>query len=270
MRKEGLLVDSNQVVYLKKNKGIATVTINNPPVNVLSAAVINQLTNVFEKIEVDPEIITVIVTGSGEKSFVAGGNIKEFPEWMGKGSKYAEMKSKWLQHALNQIDKLSKPTIAAINGLALGGGCELAMSCDIRIAEEQILIGLPEITLGLFPGAGGTQRLPRLVGEGKAMELMFTGESITACEAKRIGLVNMVVSEGQALERAEDIAQKISQYSLPALTFLKKAIVEGRGKSLGEGLQTEAQYFGEVFQTNDIKEGVSAFIEKRKPKFDHT
>ncbi len=263
-------MDSNQVVNLNKNKGVATITINNPPVNVLSATVVNQLTKVVEKIEVDREIIAVIITGGGEKSFVAGGNIKEFPGWMEKGSHYAEMKSRWLQHPLNKIDRLSKPTIAAMNGLALGGGCELALSCDIRIAEEQILIGLPEITLGLFPGAGGTQRLPRLVGEGKAMELMFTGEAITAREAKSIGLVNMVVSEGQALEKAQDIAQRISQFSLPALAFLKKAIVDGRGKSLEEGLQIEAQYFGEVFQTNDIKEGVSAFLEKRKPKFIHT
>ncbi len=257
------------VVYWLKEEGIATVMIDNPPVNTLSSDVIQQLTEVMEEVERDPEVIVVIITGNGDKSFVAGGNIKEFPEWMGKGAGYAETKSKWLQHPLNKIDRLLKPTIAAINGLALGGGCELALSCDLRVAEEQVLIGLPEVKLGLFPGAGGSQRLPRLIGEGKAKEMMFMGEPITAHEAKNIGLVNFVVPQGRALEKAKEVAKRISQFSLPSLSLMKKAIMEGGTVPLEEGLHIEAKYFGQVFQTEDVREGVTAFIEKRKPKFTH-
>ncbi len=148
-----------RVVTCNKKGSIAVVTIQNPPVNTLSLEVVQQLVDVLEKIEIDDDISVVIITGSGEKAFVAGGNIKEFPDWMGKGEKYAEMKSLELQQPLKQLENLSKPTIAAVNGLALGGGCELALACDLRIIEEQSLIGLPEITLGLFPGAGGNPTL---------------------------------------------------------------------------------------------------------------
>jgi enoyl-CoA hydratase len=260
---------NKDVVRLIKEDGIATIIIDNPPVNTLSTDVILQLTEVIDRVETDPEVIVVIITGSGNKSFVAGGNIKEFPEWIGKGEEYAEMKSRWLQLPLNKIDFLSKPTIAAINGLALGGGCELAISCDLKVAEEHVLIGLPEIKLGLFPGAGGTQRLPRLIGEGRAKEMMFLGEPITAQEAKSIGLVNFVVSQGGALEKAKEVAKKISKFSLPSLSLMKKAIREGGDVSLEEGLHIEAKYFGQVFQTEDVREGVTAFIEKRTPKFTH-
>lgn len=159
---------TNSVVYIEKKEEIALITIDNPPVNTLSANVIDQLSQLMIDIEKDVEVRVVIITGHGEKAFVAGANIKEFPNWMGKGKKLAEEKAKWMQRPLNLIDRLPKPTIAVINGLALGGGCELALSCDLRIAEEHSKIGLPEITLGLFPGAGGTQRLPRIIGEGRA------------------------------------------------------------------------------------------------------
>jgi enoyl-CoA hydratase len=266
---EVILLEEKRVVHWDKDEGIATVTIDNPPVNILSADVVHQLSNVIDEVEMDPEVIVVIITGNGNKSFVAGGNIKEFPDWIGKGEEYAEKKSLWLQHPLNKIDRLSKPTIAAINGFALGGGCELALSCDLRVAEEQVLIGLPEVKLGLFPGAGGSQRLPRLIGEGKAKEMMLTGEPISAAEAKEIGLVNYVVPQGRSLEKAKELAEKMANYSLAALSYMKKAIREGREKPLEEGLNIEAKYFGKVFQTKDVREGVSAFIEKRKPKFVH-
>ena len=197
------------VIYSKKGSS-AVITIQNPPVNALSLEVVQQLINVLEEIEMDDDIAVVIITGIGEKAFVAGGDIKEFPDWIGKGEKYAEMKSIELQKPLNQLENLSKPTIAAINGLALGGGCELALACDLRVIEEQALIGLPEITLGLFPGAGGTQRLPRLIGEGKAKEMMFTGKPITAKEAKEINLVNYITSRGEALNKAKEMAKDIS------------------------------------------------------------
>jgi enoyl-CoA hydratase len=265
----GIHMAVEKVVTWSKEDGVAVIVIDNPPVNTLSSAVIEQLETVAGEVDRDGEVVAVIITGAGNKAFVAGGNIKEFPEWMNKGMEYAEARSLWLQHPLNKMDQLSKPTIAAINGFALGGGCELALACDLRIAEEQVLIGLPEIKLGLFPGAGGTQRLPRLIGEGKAKEMMFTGEPVTAKEAKHIGLVNEVVPQGQALAKAKELARRISLYSLPALSLMKKAIHKGSSLPLEEGLKVEANYFGEVFQTEDIREGVEAFIEKRTPKFIH-
>lgn len=258
-----------QVVRVEKKEGIALVTIDNPPVNTLSTAVINQLTRIMEDMENAEDVRVVIIAGGGDGAFVAGADIKEFPDWIGKGNELAEAKSKWLQYPLDLIDGLSKPTIAAMNGLALGGGCELALACDLRIAEEHARIGLPEITLGLFPGAGGTQRLPRIVGEGKAKELMFTGEPIDAHGALDIGLVNKVVPCGEAVDKAFEMAKKIAAYSMPALSFMKKAIAEGSKTSLDQGLVKEAKYFGDVFQTEDVKEGVSAFIEKRAPTFIH-
>ncbi|MDM5189241.1 enoyl-CoA hydratase [Bacillus sp. DX4.1] len=258
--------DGRVVSWIKEEK-IAIITINNPPVNTLNMYVIQQLADVLKEIENDVDVVAVIITGAGEKAFVAGGDIKEFPDWISKGERYAEMKSLGLQHPLNKVERLSKPIIAAINGLALGGGCELAIACDLRVIEDHALIGLPEITLGLFPGAGGTQRLPRLIGEGKAKEMMFIGKPISAKEAKEIGLANFVVAKGQALEKAKETANEISRFSLPALSYMKQAIYEGTAVSLEEGLHIEAKYFGKVFQTEDVKEGVTAFIEKREPHF---
>lgn len=256
-----------QVVSWVKERQIAKIVIDNPPVNVLSADVLEQLTVAVDEIEKDSEIKVVIITGEGEKSFVAGGDIKGFPEWMGKGVEEAKQKSLWLQEPLNKIERLSRPTIAAINGVALGGGCELALCCDIRIAEEQIKIGLPEIKLGLFPGAGGTQRLPRLVGKAIAKEMIFTGKPLSANEAKQIGLVNHVVPRGKSLEKALKIAETITSFSLPALSFAKRSIDIGLEQSLSDGLVTEAEYFGHIFQTKDVMEGVNAFIQKREAKF---
>jgi enoyl-CoA hydratase len=170
---------------------------------------------------------------------------------------------------LNQIDQFNKPTIAVLNGMTFGGGCELALTCDIRIAEEHALVGLPEIKLGLFPGGGGTQRLPRLIGEARAKQLMYTGEPITAEKAERIGLINEVVPTGEGLNYGLKIAAKISKHSLQALSRIKKAVDDGMELSLEEGIEREAHLFTEVFRTEDIREGVQAFIEKRKPVFTH-
>lgn len=256
-----------QVVSWAKDESIARIVIDNPPVNVLSADVLEQLALVADEIESDANVKVVILTGGGNKAFVAGGNLKEFPDWMGKGMESAKQKSLWLQETLNKIERLSRPTIAAINGVALGGGCELALCCDIRIAEEHVVIGLPEIKLGLFPGAGGTQRLPRLIGKAKAKELIFTGEPLSAIDAKEIGLVNHVVQKGKSLEEALRIARHISKYSLPSLKLAKNSIDYGYEQTLSQGLVTEAENFGYVFQTTDVKEGVSAFLQKRNPKF---
>lgn len=260
-------MNKKQVVSWDNQDQIATIKIDNPPVNVLSKAVIEQLNIVIDEIENDYNIKVVIVTGEGEKAFVAGGNIKEFPDWIGKGVELGKEKSLWLQRPLNRIERLPQPTIAAINGAALGGGCELALCCDIRVAEEQIKIGLPEITLGLFPGAGGTQRLARLIGKAKAKEMIFTGKPLSADEARQAGLVNHVVSKGKSLQKAVELAQSICQYSLPVLSSAKRSIDEGYEQRLEDGLITEAEYFGYVFQTKDVKEGVEAFIQKRAPRF---
>ncbi|MFJ8065299.1 enoyl-CoA hydratase/isomerase family protein [Psychrobacillus sp. NPDC096426] len=256
-----------QVVSWSLQQNIALIVIDNPPVNVLSADVIEQLNIVVDEIERDPNVKVVVLTGAGEKAFVAGGDIKGFPEWIGKGVEEAKQKSLWLQEPLNKIERLPHPTIAAINGLALGGGCELALSCDIRVAEEHVQIGLPEVKLGLFPGAGGTQRLPRLIGKARAKEMIFTGESISAEEAERIGLVNHVVPKGTSLEKAMEIANKINKHSSLPITFAKSSIDVGYEQPLDESLVTEATYFGHAFQTKDVQEGVEAFIQKRKANF---
>lgn len=260
-------MEKTKAVSWSIQSNIAIIIIDNPPLNVLSEEVIELLSFIADQIESDSNIKAVIVTGAGERAFVAGGDIKGFPDWMGKGIELAKEKSLWLQEPLNKLERLPQPTIAAINGFALGGGCELALSCDIRIAEEHIKIGLPEIKLGLFPGAGGTQRLSRLVGKSKAKEMIFTGESLSAKEAWRIGLINRIAPKGKSLETALDLAESISAHSLPALAFAKRSIDKGYEQRLENGLITEAEYFGQVFQTEDVKEGVGAFIQKRDPKF---
>jgi enoyl-CoA hydratase len=256
-----------QFIKLNYDEKVAVVTVQNPPLNVLSKQVFFELASVFKELETNTDVVAVIITGEGNRAFVAGADIKEFPQLMGNPNRKDQIQN---GHAtLNLIDQFPKPTIAALNGLTLGGGCELALACDIRIAEEQIQIGLPEIKLGLFPGGGGTQRLPRLIGNAKAKELMFTGDPITAENALQIGLVNQVVPAGEALPAAMVLAKRITRHSLQALSRIKKAVDEGLNQSLTDGIELETELFAEVFQTEDIKEGVQAFIEKRKPIFQH-
>ncbi len=258
-----------KLVHFDKADGVATVTIDNPPMNVLSSQVIRELGEVFSSISEDPEVITVILTGAGQRAFMAGADIKEFPQWLHMSKE--ELKEVNLQShkVLNQIDDMEKPTIAMLNGITFGGGCELALTCDIRIAEDHAQIGLPEVKLGLFPGGGGTQRLPRLVGEAKAKELMFLGDPLSAQEAKEIGLVNKVVATGEGMAAAQQMAQRIASYSLQALTRIKKAVNEGMELEFNEAIDLEAEYFAGVFQTEDVKEGVQAFLDKRSPNFKH-
>ncbi|WP_397538119.1 enoyl-CoA hydratase [Rummeliibacillus pycnus] len=260
-------MNSKEKVSLTIENQIAILMIQNPPVNILDADVVEELHFKIDIIEQTPTIKVVLITGDGGKAFMAGGDIKSFPEWMGKGVDVAKEKSQWLQHPLNRIEALPYPTICILNGVALGGGCELALACDIRIAEKHVTIGLPEIKLGLFPGAGGTQRLARLVGKAKAKEIIFTGESLAAEQALEIGLVNAVVPKWYGLTTGIQLAKKIATHSRQALAYAKQAIDEGSEQNLSEALLTEAHYFGHVFQTEDIKEGVAAFIEKREPRF---
>jgi enoyl-CoA hydratase len=256
-----------ELVRVEKKQGVAIVTIDNPPLNVMSKKVAEELGNIFKELAVDEEVVTVLLTGAGDKAFMAGADIKEFPQLMTN----PDMKDSVMgsHEILNQIDQFNKPTIAVLNGMTFGGGCELALTCDIRIAEEHALVGLPEIKLGLFPGGGGTQRLPRLIGEARAKQLMYTGEPITAEKAERIGLINEVVPTGEGINYGLKMAAQISRHSLQALSRIKKAVDDGLELTLEEGIEREADLFTEVFRTEDIREGVSAFIEKRKPVFTH-
>ena len=253
------------LINVEKQDRIATVIIDNPPMNTLSTAVIQELGATFADLNNDSEVLAIIVTGAGEKAFMAGGDIKGFPEKIGNPNLIPSFLA--THEVLNSIDFSSKPTIAVLNGYTLGGGCELALTCDIRISEEQALIGVPESTLGLFPGGGGTQRLPRLIGEAKAKELMFTGEHISAEEALRIGLVNRVVPKGEGLQSALELAKKICKNSPTAVRNIKRAVDEGLELPLNKALEREAELFQELFLTEDVKEGVQAFLEKRRPQF---
>ena len=212
----------------------------------------------------DEGVKVIILTGAGEKIFVAGADITLFPEM---DQKAGEEFSRKLQEAFDKIEGLEKVVICAVNGVTLGGGCELAMSCDIRVASENARFGQPEVNLGVIPGAGGTQRLPRLVPKGKAKELIFTGDMISAPEAKEIGLVDRVVSKGEAVSEAKKIAKKIMGKGPIAIKYAKKAIDEGVNMTLSEGLKLERRLFGELFGTEDQKEGAKAFLEKRETQF---
>lgn len=253
-----------ELLSVSKKNGVATVTIDNPPMNVLSQQVNKELDIVFKQLQEDNEIISIILTGAGDRAFMAGADIKEFPDRDVKKEDEIDI------HAvLNGIESIPKPTIATLNGFTLGGGLELALACDIRIAEDHAKIGLPEVNLGLLPGGGGTQRLPRIVGPSKAKEMMFTGDPLSAEEAYRLGIVNQVVSKGTGMEAAEKLAGKLASQSLQALSRIKHLVNVGSELPLEEGLQMEKQLFNDLFVTADAKEGVSAFIEKRKPVFTH-
>ncbi|MFB7640850.1 enoyl-CoA hydratase/isomerase family protein [Peribacillus butanolivorans] len=255
------------LVRVEKENKLAIVTIDNPPLNVISKNVFKGLLEVFTELEEDNETVAVLITGAGDIAFAAGADIKEFPQMMGNPNMKETVRE---SHAiLNKIDYFPKPTIAVLNGMTLGGGCELALACDLRVAEAQVQIGLPEVKLGLFPGAGGTQRLSRLVGNAKAKEIIFTGDSLNAKEAEKIGLVNKVVEQGCGLTEAKNLASRMTRHSLQALSRIKKAINEGSESTLEQGLEIETNLFEEIFQTEDVKEGVSAFLDKRKPAFLH-
>ena len=258
-----------QLVHLEIKDGIAIVTINNPPMNVLNSQVTAQLKQIISKVNEDPQVITIILTGAGDRAFMAGADIKEFPDWMNIEKDELKTKVTANHQVFNMIDHLPKPTIALLNGYTFGGGCELALACDIRIAEDHAQIGLPEVKLGLFPGGGGTQRLPRLVGKAKAKELMFLGEPITASIALDIGLVNQVVPKGEGMTAAKSMAQKMSQYSLQALSRIKQAVNNGEDLAFESAIELEVDLFADIFGTDDVKEGVQAFIEKRPATFTH-
>lgn len=239
------------------------ITINRPQsLNALNAKTIMELSNALDEISKDTNCRVAIITGSGEKSFVAGADIKEFSDF---GTSAAEELARNGQNILfNKIENLNKPVIAAVNGFALGGGLELAMACHIRYASDNARLGLPEVTLGLIPGYGGTQRLPKLVGKGLANELIFSAKMIPAQRAKEIGLVNDVFSLEELLPKTKELAKQIAQNSPMGIT---KAIEAVNQSDSSTGFETEIKAFGELFEMDDKKEGVAAFLEKRKPSF---
>jgi enoyl-CoA hydratase/carnithine racemase len=252
------------VLYEKKGR-IAYVTVNRPKVlNALNTPTWSDLQKAFEDARNDEAIRGVILTGAGDKAFIAGADISELAH---VSAFEAEQSSRFGQQVLDIIENLGKPVIAAINGFALGGGCETAMACTIRIAVESAKFGQPEVALGLVPGGGGTQRLPRLIGKGRALQLILSGEMISAQEAYRIGLVNEIVPAAELIARAEKILQKIASNAPIAVKFALEAANKGMQTSQDEGLLLEASYFGLCAATEDKKEGTSAFLEKRAPQF---
>jgi enoyl-CoA hydratase/carnithine racemase len=252
------------VLYEKKN-GVAYVTVSRPKVlNALNTPTWKDLRTAFGDARDDASIRGVVLTGAGNKAFIAGADIGELAH---VAAFEAEQSSRFGQEVLDLIENLGKPVIAAVNGFALGGGCETAMACTIRIAVETARFGQPEVALGLIPGGGGTQRLPRLIGKGRALQLILSGEMISAQEAYRIGLVNEIVPAADLMTRAEAILKKIASNAPIAIRFALEAANKGMETSQGEGLLLEASYFGLCAATEDKKEGTAAFLEKRTPQF---
>jgi len=252
-------------VLLEKKNSIAYVTVNRPKVlNALSLATMEELGVAFQEIKNDSTIRVAILTGAGEKAFVAGADIGELAKQDAvSGKEYAHRG----QAVLDLIENLGKPVIACINGFALGGGCELALACTMRLASDNAKLGQPEVKLGIIPGYGGSQRLSRLVGKGLAMQMVLAGEMITAQEAHRIGLVNEVTAAAELIPRAEAIAAKIIANAPLAVQYAMEAVNKGMEMTLAEGLYLEATLFGVCCATEDKKEGTAAFLEKRAAGF---
>ncbi|HWJ04027.1 MAG TPA: enoyl-CoA hydratase-related protein [Verrucomicrobiae bacterium] len=252
-------------LIVEREGAIATVTINRPKaLNALNSEVLMELSEVFSAFATDPEVGVVILTGAGEKAFVAGADITQMKDLSAmEARQFAALG----QAATNLIENLPQPVIVAINGFALGGGCEIAMACDIRVASENARLGQPEVTLGVTAGFGGTQRLPRLVGRGKAKEILYTGDMYSAKEALEIGLVDRVVPAAELREYCLNLANKILSRSPVAVRLTKTAVNKGLDMDLANALGYEAEIFALCFATGDQKEGMTAFVEKRKPDF---
>ena len=245
---------------------VATITLNRPSVlNALNVQVLDELSEAFARLGADENVRAVILTGAGAKAFAAGADIGELNGLL--SARAAEAQARKGQALTTLIERLRVPAIAAVNGFALGGGCELAMACDIRVASENARFGQPEVNLGILPGYGGTQRLTRLVGEGMAMYLCLTGEMIDAQEALRIGLVQKVVPLDGLLAEAQRIAGLIAAKAPLAVAAAKRAIVDGASVPLADGLALEALLFGQIVMTDDFREGSQAFLDKRKATF---
>jgi enoyl-CoA hydratase len=252
-------------LLLERDGPVAIVTIDRPVVlNAINAPTLEALGRALQDLKDDSEVRVVIVTGAGDRAFVAGADINELAVQTPTGGREHALKG---QRVFDLIETMEKPVIAAINGYALGGGCELAMACTIRLAADSATIGLPEITLGILPGYGGTQRMARLLGKGKAMELILTGAPVSAGEALRIGLVNKVVPAAELMTEARALAGRLAKQAPIAVRYIMSALNRGLEMPFAEACAFEATLFGLVASTADMREGTRAFLEKRKPVF---
>jgi enoyl-CoA hydratase len=253
------------VLLTSLENNILTITINRPDkLNALNKTVIEELGAALDEVYSNPAIKSAIITGSGAKAFVAGADISEFTSLDGKAGKALAQTGQDL--VFNKIENSPKPIVAAVNGFALGGGCELAMACHFRLCSENAKFGQPEVNLGLVPGYGGTQRLTQLIGKGKSMELMMTGSMIDAAEAKQLGLVNYVTPADELLHKTRELLQAINTKAPVAIKHII-ALANSAAAGAADGLQKEIAAFGTLFDTRDAKEGAAAFLEKRKPNF---
>jgi enoyl-CoA hydratase len=254
-----------QNLTVEVDAAIAVITLNRPKVlNALNLATLEELHRAMLGLQQDHAVRCVVITGAGEKSFVAGADINELAEQSPTGGRNHALRG---QQVFDLVENLGKPVIAAINGYALGGGCELAMACTLRIAADTARLGQPEINLGIIPGYGGTQRLARLVGTGRALELLLTGDHITAAEAHRIGLVNRVVPAADVMTEARKLAATLAAKAPIAVQYILEAVHRGTQLPLREAQVFEATLFGLVASTEDMREGTAAFLGKRKPEF---
>jgi len=258
-------LDNLDSLQIDRDGAVAVVTVNRPKVlNALNTQTMDELRRTILALRHDDSVRAVILTGAGEKSFVAGADINELAVQTPAGGREHALRG---QHVLDLIENMGKPVIAAVNGFALGGGCELAMACTLRIASEHARFGQPEIDLGIIPGYAGTQRLARLVGAGRALEILLTGEQISAQEAHRLGLVNRVVPAGELMNEARKLAATLAAKAPIAVRYIIDAVNKGARMTLPEAQVFEATLFGLVASTDDMHEGTRAFLEKRKPEF---
>jgi enoyl-CoA hydratase len=260
-----MTLDTLENILVEREGAVATVTVNRPKVlNALSTQTLDELRRAILALKYDDGIRVVIVTGAGDKSFIAGADINELSQQTPIGGRELALRG---QHVFDLVENMGKPVIAAINGYALGGGCELAMACTIRIAADTAKLGQPEINLGIIPGYGGSQRLSRLVGRGRALELLLTGDQITVAEAYRLGLVNRVVTGANLMGEARKLAQALAAKAPIAVRYIIDAVNKGLQMPLPEAQVFEATLFGLVAATEDMREGTKAFLEKRKAEF---
>jgi enoyl-CoA hydratase len=254
-----------ETLIVERDGPVLLITVNRPKaLNALSRAVIDELSGVVTAARDDRDVRCLIVTGAGDRAFVAGADISELSALTPETARAFALRG---QEVMSQLEMLGKPSIAAINGFALGGGCELAMACTLRFASESATLGQPEIDLGLLSGFGGTQRLPRLVGRGRALDLLLTGRRIDATEAERIGLVNRVIPGAELMNEARSLARTLASKPAEALRYILAVVHGGADLSFEAASQMEAAFFGLVAASDDMKEGTRAFLEKRKPRF---
>ncbi|MFH1480863.1 MAG: enoyl-CoA hydratase-related protein [Pseudomonadota bacterium] len=253
---------SYETIILDKKEGYAVLTLNRPPANPINRKLLLEMEAALETVEKDEAVRAIVITGAGEKVFSAGADLKAGTSEEGI-FKFLPV----VHRVFNQIENYPKPVIAAINGHALAGGCEMVLACHLRIMDQKALIGLVETTVGIFPGGGGTQRLPRLIGKGRALEYILFSTRLSAQEALQLGLVNKVVEPGKALDEAENWARRLSLMAPLTTAAVLKVVNSGLEMPLDKGLEYEIELFDEVIDTEDAREGVKAFLEKRRPKF---